>query len=95
MEKITIDQLGTLFANLIDHLKRMEVQEISFDEDLYWVISSEEMTVFDKPPDLMVGSLKDDITFLKTLLDEKYETEFLELERLASVLRFLSKSYSP
>ena len=91
MENINLDQLELLFKVVLDNLKRSNIRELSFDEDNYWSVPSEDMASFPEKPELEVGSLHDDINFLKSLIEEGYQTDFLELERLSSLLKFMSK----
>lgn len=91
MENINLVQLELLFKVVLDNLKRKNIKELSFEDDAYWSVPSESMSSFPERPELEVGSLHDDIRFLKSLIDEDYETDFLELERLSSLLKFMSK----
>lgn len=91
METISIDQIESLFRNLIDHLKRSNIKELSFDDDFYWNVPTKELTNLNNDPELTIGSLEDDINFLKSLLQEEFETNFLELERLSALLKLMSK----
>ncbi len=91
MEAIKTDQLELLFKNLFSHLRRLNINELSFDEDFYWNVRTPELTDLSKDPELTIGSLKDDIEFLKLLLKEDFETNFLELERLSALLKHMSK----
>jgi hypothetical protein len=91
LENINLDQLELLFKVVLDNLKRSNIRELSFDEDNYWDVPSEDITSFPEKPELEVGSLHDDINFLKSLIEEGYRTDFLELERLAALLKFMSK----
>ncbi len=91
MENISLVELDLLFKVVLDNLKRSNIKELSFEDDNYWSVPSEDMGSFPDKPELEVGSLHDDINFLKSLIEENYQTDFLELERLASLLKFMSK----
>jgi hypothetical protein len=88
---ITVENLKTILEILIRRLNKENRKEFAFDEDLYWDIDIEEMIRIDKDPLLEVGSLNDDIDFLNSLLIEDYETDYLELERLASLFKFMGR----
>jgi hypothetical protein len=66
------------------------INSFSFDEDLYWNVPTSQVAVFPEEPVLTVGSIEDDISFLKSLKDEDYSTDFLELERLAALFKIIS-----
>lgn len=94
MENISLNELELLFKVVLENLERSKIRELSFDDDNYWNVPTEDMNSFPAQPELEVGSLYDDISFLKSLLKEDYQTDFLELERLASLLKYMSKKLS-
>ena len=91
---IQVKYIESLFRRIIVELDKRGVSELNFKSDMYWNVPTESMDEFPSVPELTVGSLSDDISFLKTLIDEDYVTEFLELERLSSLLKFMSKKLS-
>lgn len=88
---IEINKLEGLLKDLIKRLKNSGVTELSFEEDYYWFVPLDKLNSFPDAPELTIGSLKDDIAFLDSLINEEYVTDFLELERLSSLFRFISK----
>jgi hypothetical protein len=91
MSVIKINYIELIFNRLIEKFKMENIAEISFEDDMYWNVPVENIATFPSEPELSVGSLDDDINFLKSLIDEDYTTDFLELERLSTVLKFMSK----
>jgi hypothetical protein len=91
MSVITIDSIETLMNNLLERLRRENITELTFDEDNYWNVPMDNMSCFPSEPNLTIGSINDDIDFLNSLIDEDYTTEYLEIERLAAVLRFTAR----
>lgn len=94
MKEITIDALEVILKNLIARLRKNGVSELSFEEDWYWNVPLEQLSSSPGEPNLTVGSLDDDIDFLNSLINEDYITDFLELERLAALFKFMSKKLS-
>ncbi|WP_207515618.1 hypothetical protein [Longitalea luteola] len=94
MKEITIDALESILKNLIERLRKKDINELSFDNDWYWNIPTESLSSFPTEPSLTVGSLNDDVDFLNSLVKEDFTTDFLELERLAALFKFMSKKFS-
>ncbi|WP_028786130.1 hypothetical protein [Terrimonas ferruginea] len=92
--KIEVYYIERLFERLIERLKKDGFDTLSFDNELYWNIPLKSIDIITEEPDLTIGSLEDDIHFLKSLIDEDYDTQYLELERLAAVLKNFSKKVS-
>ncbi|MDF2384856.1 hypothetical protein JMG10_25510 [Nostoc ellipsosporum NOK] len=92
--KIEVQYIERLFERLIERLKKDGFDTLSFDNELYWKIPIKSIDIITQEPDLTIGSLEDDIHFLKSLIDEDYDTQYLELERLAAVLKIFGKKAS-
>ncbi len=92
--KITIEtkEIELLLRKTINKLKSEKRDEFTFIYDEYWIITTDEWNNFDVEPKPVVGSLKDDINFLKTVIAEDLSITYLELERLASILRAISEN---
>jgi ribosomal protein L16 Arg81 hydroxylase len=88
---ITAKELELLFEKLFQKIKKDNVADFSFDYDEYWIITTDEWNKFDGVPEPAVGSLVDDIRFLKSVIEDDVMISYLELERLASVLRAISE----
>jgi hypothetical protein len=94
MMQIKVDLIRNLIDKLLLRLKKEGVDEILIENNLYWQVPIEEMFNLVADPELQVGSLEDDISFLETAFKEDLGTEFLEFERLAALLALLSKMFS-
>lgn len=88
---IKIEDIELLLTKTIKKLKEDKHTEFSFEYDEYWIITTDEWNKFDAEPKPAVGSLNDDINFLKSVIKEDLNISYLELERLASILRALSE----
>jgi len=83
---------GSAKERTFEKLQNDNIEEIVIDGDFYWTVSLESMDDFNRDPELTVGSLNDDLSFLNSLILEDYDAGYLELERLAAVFRFMSKT---
>jgi len=90
MVQINIETIKIITDNLLNKLRSKNEINLTFEDDWYWVVPEDSLTNLSVQPDLEVGSIKDDIDFLNSLVDEDYDTNFLELERLSALFRFLS-----
>ena len=88
---IKLIELELLIAKLFSKLRKEEFEEFEFIEDPYWIIHTEEWSNFNETPKPAVGSLEDDVKYLKEVINNDEYITYLELERLASVLRAMSK----
>jgi len=91
MNTFSVSNLETIFTRLISRLQEQGIQTLSFDNDMYWDVPIDELDSLGKKPDLIVGSLEDDISFLKRVIEVDFMTNYLELERLAALFKFMSK----
>jgi hypothetical protein len=92
MSTIKISDIETILNKIIKRLKEEECNEFSFAYDEYWIISTDEWSNFDSVPKPLVGSLNDDINFLRFVIEENLDASYLELERIASILRAISEA---
>jgi hypothetical protein len=72
------------------------VEEISLNDDLYQLIGSDEwydISNTDKEP--QIGSLSEDMSILKQIIDNKRVVSISDLDRLASIFRAISQSINP
>ncbi|MBK1442576.1 hypothetical protein JHJ32_21430 [Parapedobacter sp. ISTM3] len=92
---ITLEEIKGLFNLAIEKLQRENVLKISFDKDEYWNVLGGDMNDFSKAPDPGVGSLYDDIGYLKRSLEEKQILSYSDFDRLAAVLKSISNIEAP
>lgn len=95
MNKISISELEALFQLLIQKLKFDNIEEIHFDMDEYWIVLADEWNNFEKEPSLSVNSLNDDVVYLKKAIEEKQMSSYSDLDRLATILRYISERHAP
>ncbi len=95
MSSITINEIEILFKLIIDKLEKDHLQYFNFSTDEYWLISADKWNDFKNPPEIVVGSLKDDINYLKKSIVEKEVFTYSDLDRLATVLRAISEQQAP
>ena len=91
MIQLNIDTIEILVKRFVEKIKESKVKDFYFSDDYYWCVSEDDLTDMDKVPQLMVGSLQDDVDFLKSLIEEDYDTGYLDLERLSAIFKYLSK----
>jgi len=86
---IKTETLCEVLNRLVVKLKSDVSKEIQFENDFYWNISVSEMNDLLQDPKPDIGSLLTDIEFLNTVVEENYDSQYLDLLRIASVLRAL------
>jgi hypothetical protein len=94
--------MNTLSFNKVKgYLKRLEScvyisdnREIRVDDDYYWSVDSSQAFDMSSSPEIMVGSLDDDLNELeKLLLDSERVVTPVDFDRLGNILRYLSKAF--
>jgi hypothetical protein len=95
MSSINIDELEVLFKLVMDKLKKDQVKQIEFAADEYWIITSDEWVNLKNIPKPAVGSLAEDVEYLKRAIEEKEIVTYSDLDRLSTVLRFISEIQAP
>ena len=95
MELINITEIEKLFALVINKLKADDVHNFELDMNEYWIILANEWNNFNSEPQHAVGSLKDDILYLKKAIEEDEIFSYSEFDRLATVLRAISEKQAP
>ncbi|MDD2793851.1 MAG: hypothetical protein PHD73_11775 [Sediminibacterium sp.] len=95
MTNITINEIEQMFRLIITKLKNEGFDKIDFDENEYWVISADEMFDFSHAPSPSVGSLNDDVNYMKKAIEEGAVYSYSELDRLASLLKVISEKQAP
>jgi hypothetical protein len=94
MSSITINEIEGLFKLIIEKLKRDKLNQIELNTDEYWIITSDEWSV-EETPKPAVGSLKEDIEYLKRAIEEGAIYSYSDFDRLAIVLRAISEMQAP
>jgi hypothetical protein len=63
--------------------------------DEYWIITADEWNNFKVLPTLCVGSLSEDVQFLKEAISEDAMYTYSDLDRVATILRAISEMQAP
>lgn len=94
--KITTDELKIIFDFVIKKLKTEGYNEFEIDDDFYCLISTEKWSNMNilNYIDCDVGSLQDDIRELKEIPKNETVT-FVDFDRLAAIIRMISKLSNP
>lgn len=92
---ISIEELEILFKLVIKKLRNDKAFQFELDIDEYWIILTKEWDNLDAAPEPAVGSLVDDVEYLKRTIDEDEINTYSDLDRLASLLRAISEKQAP
>lgn len=92
---ITVSEIEILFNLIIKKLKKDKQHSFRLTMDEYWLILSDEWTNFETEPSLAVGSLSADLHYLKKSMLENDIHSYSDLDRLSSLLRFISEMLAP
>lgn len=86
---IKTDDLCEILRRLANKLESGFQQEIHFENDYYWNIDTSVMNnlLLDPKPD--IGSINDDIEFVRDVISDDYNDQYLDLLRIAAILRAL------
>lgn len=95
MRRITIDEIKTLFKLSIEKLEADRIVEIEINIDEYWIILADEWSNFKEEPKPAVGSLTEDIDYLKRAIKEGAMFSYSNFDRLASLLHAISEIKAP
>jgi len=103
MNSIAHPELTLICQRILEKLAFVadEQGKIQVETSLYRQISSEDMSRFEKPHDwhtnnaIEIGDLSDDIAELKKLADPNRPCTFVDMDRLASLLRVISQEMNP
>ena len=89
---IKLSELEKCLEKVMDLARWHGLSEIELErEDLYWTVLSGDWMDFEKDPDPGVGSLVDDIAYLKRLSSGENPPTSVDLDRIAAVFQLLSE----
>ena len=80
MTSINLRELETIFRLVIEKLKQDSIMEISTNTDEYWFVATDEWDNFSKTPDIIVGSLLDDINYLKNSIENNKIVSYTDFD---------------
>lgn len=90
---LSLQNLRTCLHHVSKMLQDRGIEEVTNGaDDFYWTVDSDTRCDVSQDPEINVGSLIDDIAELQKLLAEPSRASVVDLERLASVLRYLADS---
>lgn len=95
MSNINVKEIEILFRLIVEKLYTDKVNQIDLATDEYWLIASDEWDDLKEAPKPVVGSLKEDIEYLKKTIEERAIHTYSDFDRLASVLRAISEMQAP
>jgi hypothetical protein len=95
MNNITIKEIEALFTLVIKRLKKDNIENMQFDFDEYWFITSDEWNNLNEIPQPAVGSLTEDIDYLKKTITQNEIFTYSDLDRLSNLLKAISEKESP
>jgi len=95
MERISVNEIEKLFALIINKLKADDANNFELDLNEYWIVLADQWNNFNGNPQLAIGSLKDDVLYLKRAIEEDEIISYSEFDRLATVLRAISEKEAP
>lgn len=88
--EINVSLLEKVITSFFDKIKLKKYDSFQFEKDFYWSVPEDGLYDVLETPELHIGSLRDDIAFLTSLVKEGYDANFLELERLSAIFKSLS-----
>jgi len=95
MTEINIKEIEVLFKLVIEKLKNDRFTSVEFNNDEYWIITTDEWDRFEGFPKPAVGSIKDDLEFLRATIKENVIYSYSDFDRLATILRAISEIQAP
>lgn len=95
MSSISVTEIETLFKLVIEKLRKDKIDNIEFNMDEYWIILPDEWIDFTTPPKPAVGSLTEDVHYLKKSIEENGIFTYSDFDRLATILRVISEIEAP
>ena len=90
--KLDIKELQQVVQRLLSHLESRGIDEVELPNDLYWAVPESRLFDVASPPEdirLDIGSLTDDWTFTRALLDEGTQPVAYQLTEVAPIIAAL------
>ncbi len=92
IEPLSLDDIHKIIEHVFSHLKGRGIKGTGKSpDDFYWQVEADEAFIMLQDPELTVGSLYDDITELRKLINGVDWVTPNELERLAAIFSYLTK----
>ena len=90
--EIDVGKLRLITESIFDHIETdLGVESVALDEDYYWVVPDTALYSVDKsPPQLDIGQLSEDLSFLEDLPKDREQAVSLMFLHLAPLLRYLA-----
>jgi hypothetical protein len=86
---MTVDDLERCIGILLTHARARGVDELTTTHDYYWDAYGPERFVMLSKPQLLVGSIDDDLAELEALLRDPWRATSVDLDRAAAALRLI------
>ncbi len=84
---LNVNELKQMCEMLMNKAIEAGFKEVKLDKEYYWIIASDDRENFDvESPNVCVGSLVDDLSEMKKVLNGEQQPTVLDFDRLASVL---------
>lgn len=83
---IKLSELEQILKILLERYEQIDSPSIKVNKDYYWQIDSDDRFDMAKKPELMVGSLFDDIAELRKLPLDQHRVSVVDFDRFAHVI---------
>jgi hypothetical protein len=89
--QVKVDEIEKIITLVLSRLRQRVGNEVEINVDYYWDISTEQLyNPYEKPSDISLGQLSDDIAEINRLLNDDSEISY-DLKRIGNILVALSK----
>lgn len=90
--EIEVQKLRLVAERIFNHIENdLGVRSLPLDNDYYWQIPDAELYSVDKdPPELDIGQLSEDLSFLEDVVSDREQAVSLMFLHLAPLLRYLA-----
>lgn len=90
---ISRTEFAEILERISEHLKSLAV-DIQIEDDYYWIVLPPDWTKFSsEEPSVAVGSFLDDWETMRRLRDGDQPVSFVDYDRAAALLRYISERY--